>query len=586
MKKLQMSIWKSLNYTSIIQNSIITTLLAIWLPLPFINFDEHHDGLILSTIRLTKSALIQGGEYPFNQYGPFWIIPFVLLSLIVPNEFLFLGVRFLTVFFYIISAFLLWKISRLLLNQKLSKIVVILFLGSQPFTTDYGSSLVPWPSAIVMPIALAITYFSLLQVVELKSKHQISMFPVYVGFLLPSIILTRLQVGIVLVVAAVISMYFSEVKFKYIKLLTGFVVSTSLMVIYLIQFGWLKDAFYDQIIFGSTYLSSDKSTFPKPIFTFIGIMIFFMILLSGQTVIDKILINRPKVMLLVIAFAIFISSTLVFYLIYSRNISPLAALVVMTRRFWITSSLSVNLFLSTKIIRSEIKNWQGYNSLARIPNSIKLLLLFTLSLQIQVYPLFDQMHFWWGSPLTFLVMVIVIKDNFRTTSAKVKDKLSLTALGIFLLMFAVLVPWTAQLTSQKEKLPNEIGQHIYSSSQNAQYQKSLQNFFHQNIPKGSTVLNICDNTNIFFESDQYVTANRIFVFWGEQMSHAPGMYRSFLDSNPEFILTCGLTHAPKLRLEQEKMQRLILEKMVGKFEDPISYSDIPNKIWDIYKVSK
>lgn len=581
-----MSSWKSLNYTSIIQNSIITTLLAIWLPLPFINFDEHHDGLILSTIRLTKSALIHGGEYPFNQYGPFWIIPFVLLSLIVPSEFLFLGVRFLTVFFYIISAFLLWKISRLFLNQKLSKVVVILFLGSQPFTTDYGSSLVPWPSAIVMPIALAITYFSLLQVVELKSRYQFSMFPAFVGFLLPAIILTRLQVGIVLVVAVVISMYFSRVKFKYLKFITGFILSTLLILIYLIQFGWLKDAFYDQIIFGSTYLSSDKSTFPKPIFTFIGIMVFFVILLSGQTMIDKIIIIRLNVVLLIIAFVIIVSSTLAFYLIYSRNISALATLVVLTRRFWITSALSVNFFLFTKIMKSEINNWQGNNSLGRFPIIIKLLLLFTLSLQIQVYPLFDQMHFWWGSPLTFLVMVIVIKENFGKISSKVVNKASLTALGTFLFMFSVLVPWTAQLTSHREKLPNEIGQHIYSSSQNAHYQQSLQKFFHENIAEGSRVLNICDDTNIFFESDQYVTANRVFVFWGEQMSHAPRMYGSFLDSNPEFILTCGLTHAPELRLEQEKMQRLIIEKIVSKSEDPVSYSEIPNKIWRIYKVSK
>jgi hypothetical protein len=143
MKKLYRKNRDLLDFTLFTQYGLIALLLAIWIPLPFINFDEHHDGLILSTIRLTKTALIQGGEYPFNQYGPFWVLPFVLLSLLVPNVFLFLGVRFLTVFFYIISAFLLWKIARLFLNHKLANVVVILFLGSQPFVSEYGSSLVP-----------------------------------------------------------------------------------------------------------------------------------------------------------------------------------------------------------------------------------------------------------------------------------------------------------------------------------------------------------------------------------------------------------------------------------------------------------
>ncbi len=583
---MQRYIRNSLKRTSYIQNSIIATLLAIWLPLPFINFDEHHDGLILSTIRLTKTALIQGGEYPFNQYGPFWIIPFVFLSLIVPNTFLFLAVRFLTVFFYIISAFLLWKISCLFLNQKLSKVVVILFLGSQPFTTEFGSSLVPWPSAVIMPIVLAITYLSLLQVMDLKSRFKLSRFPFYVGFLLPTIILTRLQVGIIVLAVSVVSLYYSKIEYRYLKFLIGFIGSTLLMSISLLRLGWLEDAFYDQIIFGATYLSSDKSTFPKPIFTLIGLIFFFLILLIGPIMIEKIKFVRLKVIWPIITLILIVILICAYYLIYSRGISPLNSLVVITRRFWITFTLSANFFLFIKIMHSVIKNWQDSTFPVKFSLEIKLLLLFAFSLQLQIYPLFDQMHFWWGSPLTFLVTVMVIKDNFGIIFSNIVNRVKISALGAFLLMFSVLAPWTAQLSSHKEKLPVEIGKNLYASPQIAQYQIALQEFFHMSIVKGSKVLNLCDDTNIFFENDQYISANRIFVFWGEQMSHAPRIYMSFLDSDPEFIVTCGLTHAPKLRLEQEKMQQLILDKIVSNSEDPVSYSGIPEKIWKIYNVSK
>ena len=323
MKKLFRKNRDLLDSTLFTQYGLIALLLAIWIPLPFINFDEHHDGLILSTIRLTKTALIQGGEYPFNQYGPFWVLPFVLLSLLVPNVFLFLGVRFLTVFFYIISAFLLWKIARLFLNHKLANVVVILFLGSQPFVSEYGSSLVPWPSSVIMPFILVIVYFSILQITE--ANLNMSKMPIYVGLLLPTIILTRLQVGVLLTLVSLLSLHYSKQEFRFLKFLLGFISSTLLMLIYLNYFCWLKAAFYDQIVFGSTYLSADKSTFPKPIFTFIGIVFFLLILTIGPKALKSFHIIKSKNILLIIS-SIFALSML--FLIYSRSLSFLSSFVI------------------------------------------------------------------------------------------------------------------------------------------------------------------------------------------------------------------------------------------------------------------
>lgn len=581
MKKVHRKNRQLVDFTLIYQYCLIALLLAIWAPLPFINFNEHHDGLILSTIRLTKTSLFQSGEYPFNQYGPFWVIPFVLLSLLVPKAFLFLGVRFLTVFFYIFSAFLLWKIARLFLNKKMANVVVIFFLGSQPFVTEYGSSLVPWPSSVIMPFSLAVAYFSILQITESNLTENLPKMPIYVGMLLPMIILTRIQVGVLLTVVSLLALHYSKQEFRIVKFLIGFIGSTIPIIIYLDHFGWLKAAFYDQIVFASTYLSADKSTFPKPIFTLVGIVFFFLILTIGPKVLMNLHIIKIKTIILIIS-AIFVLSVL--FLMHSRSIPFLSSVVVITRRFWITFAISSLLFLSVKLFYSNFKKHKFNPAPTRFSISLIMLLLFAISFQSQVYPLFDQMHFWWGSPLTFLVAIIVYKDNFGIFFSGLINRSIFTYLGTSLFLISILIPWTAQLSSDKKVLPTEIGRYIYANQQNAQYQKELQDFFHTNIDDGARVLNLCDDTNIFFEGDRYVSASRFFVYWGEQMSHAPNINQSFLDSKPDIVLTCGLTHAPGLRIKQEEMQQLILEKIISKKEDPKRYTGQANKIWSIYKV--
>lgn len=581
MKKINRKNRHLVDRTLFYQYCLIALLVAVWIPLPVINFDEHHDGLILSTIRLTKTALFQSGEYPFNQYGPFWVIPFVLLSLLVPKAFLFLGVRFLTVFFYIFSAFLLWKIARLFLSKKMANVVIILFLGSQPFVTEYGSSLVPWPSSVTMPLILAVAYFSILQITDSTLTKNLSKMPIYVGMLLPMIILTRIQVGVLLTVISLIALHYSKQEFRFLKFLIGFIGSIIPIFIYLNNFGWLKTAFYDQVVFASTYLSADKSTFPIPIFTLVGIVFFFLILAIGPKVFRNLHIIKIKTILLIIS-VIFVLSIL--YLMYSRSIPFLSSVVVITRRFWITFAISSLLFLSVKLFYSKFKKCKFNPAPTRFSISLIMLLLFAVGFQSQVYPLFDQMHFWWGSPLTFLIAVIVYKDNFGIFFSGLINRSMFTFLGTSLLLISILVPWTAQLTSDKKVLPTEIGRYIYANQQNAQYQQELQDFFHTNIDNGARVLNLCDDTNIFFEGDRYISASRFFVYWGEQMSHAPNINQSFLDSEPDIVLTCGLTHAPSLRIKQEKMQQLILEKIIGKNEDPKRYTGQANKIWSIYKV--
>ena len=72
---------------------ILLLEILIWIPLIFIGFDSHHDGLILTTVNMIHDSIRNRGEWPFNQYGPFWAIPFVLFTYFLPNALVFTTLR-------------------------------------------------------------------------------------------------------------------------------------------------------------------------------------------------------------------------------------------------------------------------------------------------------------------------------------------------------------------------------------------------------------------------------------------------------------------------------------------------------------
>jgi hypothetical protein len=191
------------------------------------------------------------------------------------------------------------------------------------------------------------------------------------------------------------------------------------------------------------------------------------------------------------------------------------------------------------------------------------------------------MHFWWGSPLTFLIVVIVTVDRFKTHLLQpiILNKLKNFLLAIFII--AVFVPWSAQVGASKVNLPDIIGPNIYASQDVATYHESLQQFFNRNILKGERVLNLCEDTDVFFEQSKFVSASRFFVYWGEPMSHSQEIYSTFINSKPDAIVTCELTHRPAIRAKEESLQRAILVSMNVNLDAGRIFSG--QKRWTIYR---
>ena len=113
-----------------------------------LGFDQHHSGLILSSLNEYKTASSSGTAYPFNQYGPAWTLIFNSLLFLAPQNYYFLCIKFVGLTFISLTFFAHYKLSRLFLNSEWS----ILSIGWILFTYPFFDGFLPWPSLIVMPI--------------------------------------------------------------------------------------------------------------------------------------------------------------------------------------------------------------------------------------------------------------------------------------------------------------------------------------------------------------------------------------------------------------------------------------------------
>jgi hypothetical protein len=105
------------------------------------------------------------------------------------------------------------------------------------------------------------------------------------------------------------------------------------------------------------------------------------------------------------------------------------------------------------------------------------------------------------------------------------------------------------------------------------------------MPNGSSVLNLCDDTNVFFEANRYHMSSRFFVFWAEQMSHADQIFIDMKKSNPDFVVSCDLTHAPALRVTQELTRDELISGLEGSKILTGTFVGLSEKHWFIYRAS-
>jgi hypothetical protein len=157
-----------------------------------------------------------------------------------------------------------------------------------------------------------------------------------------------------------------------------------------------------------------------------------------------------------------------------------------------------------------------------------------LSNASQIFPLFDPMHAWWGiTPLVIPLSNLIVKTLLPVSNTKLRIY-SITGLSVLMLLPFVLLSSTQRVyPMNREDLKL-----IYSNSAQSEAYEANRQFFSQEIPRGSSVLNFCADSDVFFNAKLAVSASRYFVYW-PTMDGAKRIQKEIFNSKPDFVLVCN-----------------------------------------------
>jgi hypothetical protein len=508
----------------------ITLLVIVNFTTIFIGFHSYHDGLIFTTIRLLKANLLNGGEYPFNQYGSFWAMPYLGISLNVNDGLLLFSMRVLTIFIYFLAGLLTFKIAKNLYGTGVAKVSLTILILSRPI----GLEPIPWPSSIGMFLTVSITLL-MVKALKLQNSFKRNSLLAITGAVVVMSTLTRVQIGGLTLLF--ICFYLVATRMK--DLIPFFIGMTGFSILYgswLASMGWLRDSLWDQFVFGWIVASSEDTdrSFPR-----ISLMILiFLAILSAALQRVPVTGSYRRAYL---SFSIIASIAIVFCMAVSPH-----SFQTYLGRFWVATFLfAIVLFLvNFKVL---LKNQE------RIPLLVGLLGLSNAS---QIFPLFDPMHAWWGiTPLVIPLSKWLVRSLFPILNAKLRIY-SFISLSVLMIL-----PYVLGISTQRV-YPMSVNDLtlIYSGSTQTKAYETNREFFVREIPRGAHVLNFCVNSDLFFNSDLAMNASRYFVYW-PTMNDAARIQEEILDSQPDFVLFCNLESTSIPQKLQEKFTNLPYKKI-------------------------
>ena len=478
----------------------------------FIGFHPHHDGLMLSTIRLLKVSFLTGGDYPFNQYGSFWAMPYLGISLLVSDSSLLVAMRVFTLLLYFLTAFLTFKIADSLFGNTVGRVSLVIFILARPI----GLEPIPWPSSISVFLTTLIAFISI-KTTKMTLSRQRSLLIFILGSLVVMSILTRVQIGTFMFVA--ICGYFLVTRRKDVfPFFMGGLSFTFLYGLWLHSMNWLGNSISDQFVFGWIVASSKETdrTFPLTSLIFLIFLLAFSFL--GHKWLRD-LRNTATTRWL---------SLLVFIGIIVLALRAPSSVQSLTGKFWVSVLLFSMILFCLKSV-SLFRNREY---------AILLLGLIGMANASQIYPLFDPMHAWWGiTPLSIYLA------HWLVYEAKSFISITLRFQTLALISVISLIPYlNLSLTQVNFSMNSDDLALTYSGEVQAESYNAQREFFLSYIPKGSSVLNLCEDSDIFFNSDMYFTASRYFVYW-PTMVGVDKIKDEMSRAQPEYVVVCRKSKA-------------------------------------------
>ena len=485
----------------------ISFLTLVNLNTALIGFHPYHDGLMLSTIRLLKESLLNGGAYPFNQYGSFWTMPYLGISLMIPDSHLLFSMRLATIVLYFAVGALTYKIAKILYGSVVAKVALIILILSRPL----GLEPIPWPSSVGMFLTVSIT-FLLITAMNVKPSLRRNFLLFLAGALTVMSILTRVQIGGLTLIFVCLFLIYARSR-DLLPFLFGAVMFSIFYGYWLSTLGWLKDSLWDQFVFGWLVVSSGEveQTIPRTSLVMLFSLLLFFAFFRSSRRLTNVLNSRYWIFLTILC-------SVSVYVIYDPS-----SFQNYLGKFWVAF-----LFFGIFLFGSNLKELLGKKQ-----NQTLLVGLMALANASQIFPLFDPMHAWWGlTPLVVLVSKWLV-DSF---SSLICTKLRI--LSILCLSLVLTFPYLLSASSQASYSMNSDDLAlVYSNDQQSKAYNEKREFFRANIPQNASVLNLCGDSDVFFDSQLVITASRYFVYW-PTMNASMKIQEEVLNSKPEYVLFC------------------------------------------------
>jgi hypothetical protein len=559
---------------------LILLLGLAWLPLIFLNFDMHHDGLIVVSVENLKLALFNHGAWPFNQYGSTWIFPYVIVASIVPSSYLLLGIRLLTVVYYLVSARCIFLTSKALGGNTSGKIAVLLFFILQPWLGGWNSSFLPWPSSFSIMLHSILSLLVVRQLQENESCSRKSKFRMaFVGSLVFLAAGSRLQVGLILFAVVLLILLIKKIHLVTFYILGGLILSI-LWFLFLSYKGWLRDSLTDSILLAGQFISGEPIYYPNPYLSVLAGVALSAFVFLVQRYSKK---NKKSFVITLTILVLILFSILIFrlYRLQSNSFNLYNFITITQRKTMAAvffSTVIIGIFSLLAGLRS-----QNIHQVAKVFTRTDVRACFVLGLATgtQVWPFFDQMHIWWSFSPLCIITSLIIEALVRKNGTYTLQRISVVLLTFGMTILAI--PFSQQFMIERLEVKSFGLSQIYLGREYEVNNQKLRNFLRAQMPLGSSVLNLCPNADPFLPFGDFLQETRFPVYWSS-FSNVSNVENTFLRSHPDFIVRCETYYYTGSALENYRTKQFrIIEKVMGK-EKFFASLEIGSSRWEIYRV--
>lgn len=547
----------------------LSTLLLFWLPILRYGFDPHHDGLIVATV---NNLDFKDSAAPFNQYGPIWFLILKCITYLTPESYFFLTIRIVTLAFYWLSFMFTYFLANRFLSRRLSIGVIILLLAIQPFITDFNSDMIPWPSALSMctvPLLGMLIHKNSNSYSHVNTRYKMW----FSGLLVLVTALTRVQIGLALGFSILLILATYRRRLELFHFCLGLSGTSVIACFVFLKLGWLDALITDMLVFGSTYAFGDRATYPKPIWTALLTLLFIGLYYFSKKYSAYRSTTRNNSLL-----GVALASSLIFclFVLGKRDLSPVHLLTVLFRRFWISGLLAAIVIGCIVLITSLLQSRE-------LPefNFASLVMLSAVA-ELQVWPLFDQMHAWWGATPGVILGAVILKSTtfFRQATSLRKYVFEFILLSVCIVIATI--TFVSSVNHVRVNLPISGFSGILVAKPEEVELTAVDNFLASAVSTDDVVLNLCTNANIFFRPINVPkSAARSFIFWTPMFDLAQ-LRRDILESDPTKVITCSFVTNPIFYPEYRAKQIEVLESFDLLGRVPKSFISPNGVIWDVY----